>query len=125
MKLTKKQEKDFQKWLSERPAIIQELGKKYPPNKSYIMKKDAPYGLSCGGTIVELYSYLENGNINVIVLAENKTPEGKEHERILSERFGKDYDEISKQNVQVEIDPIWMEPFDEEEIDQSIKELLK
>ena len=125
MKLTKKQEIKFQKWLSERPKIIQELGKKYPPSNSYIMKPNAPYGLSCEGTIVELTGYLEDGHVSVIVLAENKTPAGREHERLLCEKYNKDFEEISKQNVKVEIDPIWMEAFDEEEVDQSIKKLLE
>lgn len=46
-------DKEFENWLSTKSAIIQELGKNYPPGE-YIIKEGAPYGISCEGTKVTL-----------------------------------------------------------------------
>jgi hypothetical protein len=106
--MTEQQEKIFAKWLETRPQVIRELAIKFPPGE-YRMKDGAPYGISCEGTKVHLESYLENGSIGVVVLAENKLPAGLEHERILAERYEKNVKEIHAQNVKVEVDPKWLE----------------
>lgn len=98
----------FQQWLATRPASVQRLAKKYPPGK-YRIKPGAPYGISCPGTIVELYSYTEHGEIGVIVRAADKLPQALVHERTLQERHGNDTPHHDKDFL-VHIDPAWMEP---------------
>lgn len=98
----------MKKWLSTRPVVIRKLAKKYPPGE-YMIKSGAPYGISCTGTKVCLYSYHENGNVSVVVMAENKTKEALLHEKMLCEKYNKNEKKIHLQNVQVEIDPVWME----------------
>ena len=100
---------EFEKWLKTRPKCIQELAAKYPPGE-YIMIKDAPYGLTCEGTIVTLYSYTEDGDVGVIVEAKNKTTNGLYHERKLAEKYGKEdkLQEFHNTPTRVTIHPKWM-----------------
>jgi len=98
----------FKDWLATRPKAVQELAKKYPPGQ-YRIAEFAPYGISCAGTIVDLYSYTESGEVGVIVRSGNKLPSCLLHERCLAEEFGKN-DPHHDKNVLVHIDPIWMEP---------------
>jgi hypothetical protein len=107
--MTAEEKKIFDEWLETRPESIKELAAKYPPGE-YIIKEGAPYGISAPGTKVILHSYFEDGNVRVAVLAENKTAAGLEHERKLAEEYNKNVEDIHKQNVLVEIDPVWMEP---------------
>lgn len=100
---------EFKKWLKTRPAVIQELAGKYPPGE-YIIKDGAPYGVSCPGTKVHLNSYYENGLVSVIVMAYDKLPQAIHHEILLCSKHGKNAKEIHKQNIKVDIDPIWMKP---------------
>src|SRR4051812_37418105 len=46
----------FEEWLSTRPKSVQDLARKYPPGW-YRIKKEAPYAISCPGTLVQAYSY--------------------------------------------------------------------
>lgn len=101
----------FKEWLRTKPKVIQELGKKYPPSE-YIIKKNAPYGISCEGTKVELCSYCENGNVTVVVMAKNKLQSAIEHETILAMKYNRtpeELKEINMLNIKVEIDPIWLD----------------
>jgi hypothetical protein len=107
--MTEEQQKQYDEWFNTRPKVVQDLILKYPFDKSYKMKEDAPYSLSCGGTKVSINSYMENGNIGVVVMAEDKMAEAKLHEMELCAQYGRDYDEITKQNVKVEINPIYLE----------------
>lgn len=102
-------DEEFQNWLKTRPAVIQELGNKYPPGE-YIIKSGAPYGISCEGTKVHLFSYHEDGTVSVVVMAGDKTPAGLAHEDQLCELHGKDKAMAHKANVKVNIDPEWMQP---------------
>lgn len=101
--------KEFEEWLSTRPKVIQDLARKYPLGE-YVIKAGAPYGISCPGTKVQMFSYHENGTVSVIVLARDKTPQGISHEKYLSDKFGKNIDESIEADVKVNIDPKWMEP---------------
>jgi len=49
----------FDKWLETRPACIQEMGKKYPPNLLYQHKETKQY--------VTLASYFEDGTVSMDV----------------------------------------------------------
>lgn len=49
---------EFEKWLSTRPKIIQEMGSKYPPNIDYGMNND--------GDVYRIFSYFENGTVSVL-----------------------------------------------------------
>jgi len=108
--MTPEEQKLFDQWLLERPEVIQKLAAKYPP-ADYRMKEGAPYGISCPGTKVSLVSYRENGEVSVAVMAEDKLPTGLEHEKKLAAQHGKTHmiEQIHAQNVQVYIDPIWLE----------------
>jgi hypothetical protein len=98
----------FQQWLMTRPISVQRLAKKYPPGK-YRIKTGAPYGISCPGTIVELHSYTEHGEVGVIVRAVEKLPHALVHERTLQEQHG-NADPHHGKDFLVHIDPTWMEP---------------
>lgn len=100
-------ENEFEKWLETRPESIKKLAGKYPPGE-YIVNERAPYGVSCEGTTVCLYSYHENGNVSVVVLAENKLPKAIAHENELCEKYGKDKKEAHNSDVLVQIDPVWL-----------------
>lgn len=108
--MTEEQQKLFDEWLSTRPESIKQLAAKYPP-ADYRIKEGAPYGISCPGTKVTINSYIENGDISVIVMAEDKLPAGLEHERKLAEQYEKLHmiEELHAQNVTVQIDPKWLE----------------
>ena len=102
---------EFSKWLLTRPKKIQDMAREYPPGE-YIIKGGAPYGICRPGTKVALYSYLENGEVGVVIKAENKTPEAIVHENMLSEKYGKSEEEtkdIHKEDVLVHIDPKWLQ----------------
>lgn len=100
---------EFEDWLKTRPAIIQELGRNYPPGE-YIIKDGAPYGVSCPGTKVHLNAYCEDGTISVIVKAEDKLPQALEHEARLCIKHGNNNAaEIQASNIQVYVDPKWLQ----------------
>lgn len=58
---------EFEIWLSQRPQVIKDLAKKYPPGE-YVIKSGAPYVVTHGGARVVLYSYFENGTIGVVTV---------------------------------------------------------
>lgn len=104
--------KEYEKWFNERPKVIQDLILQYPFEKKYKIREGAPYAISCPGTKVSIASYVENGNINVIVMAEDKLPEAIAHEKKLCEEHGTDFEFATKQNVKVEINPLYLEQID-------------
>ena len=109
--VTEKLKKEFQEWLDEQPAIVQKVGKEYPVYDQYVMKDGAPYEISCGGTIVTLYSYHENGHVSVVVMAKDKLPQAIAHEKYLGQKHGHSPEAIQKfheGNVLMEIDPRWL-----------------
>lgn len=105
---------EFEQWLRTRPKCIQDLAEKYPPGE-YVMIKDAPYGLTCEGAIVSIYSYTEDGNVGVIIEAKNKTTKGLYHERKLAEKYGKEdqLQELHNNATRVTIDPKWIVALEE------------
>lgn len=56
---TKEQKKEWNNWVKTRPPIIQEMCKKFPPNRLYRLKTT--------GHRVTLYSFCEDGTISVNV----------------------------------------------------------
>ncbi len=54
---------EWDKWVAERPACVQELCRKYPPDRLYKMKTT--------GQRVTLVSYAEDGTVRVNVSAEH------------------------------------------------------
>ena len=107
--MSKKQ--DWENWVASRPEKVKKLIAEFPPGE-YVMLPGAPYGVSTPGTIVILRSYQENGEVSIIVPAENKTPKAIEHESYLGMMHNKTQEEIEKihkSNIQVIIDPKYME----------------
>jgi hypothetical protein len=97
----------FEEWLKTKPKSIQKLAGKYHDEK-YRIKDGAPYGVSCPGTIVHVYSYSEDGDIGVIVKAENKLPEAIQFEKDLCAKHGKAT--FHDKDVFVYVNPKWLEP---------------
>ena len=56
----------FQTWLAERPQVIQDLARRWPPNVVYRLKTT--------GQIVVLQAYSENGTVRVYVIPECAGP---------------------------------------------------
>jgi hypothetical protein len=52
--------RELEKWLRDRPQVIKDLARSHPP--------DGTYRLASSGDddIYQIYSYLENGTMNVI-----------------------------------------------------------
>jgi hypothetical protein len=101
----------FDEWLATRPDSIKELAKKYPPGE-YKIKEDAPINVTIPGSTVLLISYLEQGQIGVMIKAENKSEEALEHEAMLCERYKKSKEEaeqLHKNDVTVNVNPEWLE----------------
>jgi len=105
---------EFKKWLKTRPKTIQLLAEKYPPNQLYKMKQGSPYGISCQGTIVEIYSYFESNDIGIIVFGDRKLAPALEHEKYLLKEHNRtdiDAEEMHKKDINVQINPEWLEPY--------------
>lgn len=101
----------FDKWLAERPQVVQEMATKYPPGK-YSMKEGSPYAITNPGTVVELYSWLESGDVGIIVRAEDKSKDALEHENMLCLKHHKTEEEtelIHNSSIRAHVDPEWLE----------------
>ena len=101
----------FNAWLATRPESIQKLAAKYPPGE-YKIIKGSPYGITSDGSTVEVITYLESGQLGVLIKAENKSDEALEHEAMLCERYKKSKEEqekIHKSDVTAHIEPEWLE----------------
>jgi len=101
----------FEEWLATRPQEVQELAKAYPPGE-YRIKEDAPVKVTKPGKTVLLISYLEQGQIGVMIKGEDKSDDALEHETMLCERYKKSKEEVEqihKQDVTVNVDPEWIE----------------
>lgn len=107
--MTTEQQNLFQEWLKSRPEIIRKTAKQYPPGR-YKIKDGAPYGISCPGTIVRIYSYTESGNVGVIVMASEKLEIALRHEELLATKFNTDPQH--EKDILVQINPLWMEPYE-------------
>lgn len=110
-------------WFDTRPKSIQDLIKKLP-QETFIIKEGAPYGLSCPGQKVHLYSYVERPKfpdkplMKVVVLGAEKIPAAKEHEAYLYKQHnmkarGITLQQVFEKDVIVEVDPIWLQPLEE------------
>jgi hypothetical protein len=105
-------EPDFAEWYNNRPVKIQEMIKQYPFG-TYKVKEGAPYAISCPGTIVEIVSYRENGEVKIIIPIINlqasaivhivQLPKGQDQ---LTKQF---HDPLSKA-ITVDIDPRYLDP---------------
>ena len=101
----------FEEWLSGRPEVVQALAEKFPPGK-YVMKEGSPYAITNPGTEVELYSWLETGDVGIIVKAEDKSEDALEHERRLGAKYNKTEEEmktIHNSGIRAHVDPEWLE----------------
>lgn len=107
-------------WFNTRPKSIQDLIRKLP-YETFIIKDGAPYGISCPGQKVHLYSYVERPEvpnkplIKVIVLASEKIQAAKDHEVYLYKKHniesrGETIEQIHEKDVIVEVDPVWLDP---------------
>lgn len=59
IEMTENQQKEWNKWLKTRPAIIREVATKYPADKLYLLKTT--------NQRVEIISYFEDGTVKVFV----------------------------------------------------------
>ena len=101
----------FEAWLATKPESVQELARQYPPGE-YKIKEDAPVKITTPGSTVLLISYLEEGQLGVMVKGEDKSDDALEHETMLCERYKKSKEEVEKihkQDVTVNVDPEWIE----------------
>lgn len=89
---TKKQREDWDKWIATCPSIIQELCKKFPPNKLYKLKSS--------GHRVTIYSYSEDKTITVIVSGE--------YNAVIFDRqiFGIPPDDLEECGLPLETEPL-------------------
>lgn len=102
---------EFEAWIKTRPAVIQLLAKKYPPGY-YKIKEGSPYSITSSGSPVELISYLETGQVGVLIKGKNKSKEALEHEELLCKRYNKSKQEIEdlhQRDVKANVDPKWLE----------------
>lgn len=99
---------EFEKWMQNKPPIIRQLVAAYPPGR-YRMKENAPYAISCPGTLVTLAGYRETGEVIVIVDADDLLPEAIAHQKMLLNRRGGDYSEVAGRPQTVYVDPIYLE----------------
>lgn len=97
-------DKQFEDWLKTRPAIIQKLARAYPPG-DYKMAPDAPYGYTCGDSIVTLVAYNENGNVRVSLKPENVLAPAIEHAKSIRPDF-----EVPLQPIDAYVDPQYLIP---------------
>ena len=106
---------ELKEWLGSRPKIIRDLFNNYPPGE-YIISDEAPYGISCSGTKVELESYFENGEVGIVIQSKNKLPEALQREKDLGIIHGRTYKEIREINqsdIKVVIEPKWLLSLDQ------------
>ncbi|MEO6305161.1 MAG: hypothetical protein ABIP51_18525 [Bacteroidia bacterium] len=102
---------EFHDWYESRPESIKSMVKELPYTL-YEVLPGSPYGISAPGTKVFLNSYRESGMVTVVVTAENLTKEGKEHIKILCDKFSKNYEELITKNHSVEINPVYLKPIE-------------
>lgn len=101
----------FNAWLAEQPQVIQDLAAAYPPG-TYKIKEDAPYAITNPGSKVLLISYTQNGQVGVVIKAEDKSKEALEHEEMLCQRYKKTKEEaeqLKAADVSVHVDPQYLE----------------
>jgi hypothetical protein len=103
-------DEEFEKWLTTRPQMIQEMGRKYPPGQ-YVIAEGAPYGFTCPGTIVNILAYCEDGSIDVVVEPEQVRPEAIEHNNRILHPQGRDQSEFAGKAISAHVDPKYLVPF--------------
>ncbi len=101
---------EFETWLLTRPPIIQELGRECPPDTEYIMSDDAPYAITCPGTVVSIFSYCEDGTIKVVVDNKDLRPEAIEHIKGILHPQGRSYEEVKGVSPSAYVDPQYLIP---------------
>lgn len=106
----------FKEWYDTRPKKVQLLARRFPFER-YRIKKGAPYGISCGGTLVDLVALRESGQVTIIVRAKDKLPAAIEHENMLFMKYqhlhpGKKPKDFFDKDVKVVIDAKWLEQID-------------
>lgn len=114
-----KTKETFNSWLEKSPKAVKAVATKYPPFKSWKMKKDAPYTISCPGTKVLIIGYTEDAKVMVVVTAKSKLPEAVKAEKELCKLHKTDYDKVKDANVEVEVEAEWLEEIHGEEPDYS------
>ena len=103
----------YKQWYDERPPIIQEMIRKYPYDY-YRMTPDAPYGITCPGSKVELLGYNEDYTVSVKISPEDFLEQTKAHIRHLCDVHKKDYNKMSSKPTMVQIHPDYMVPWTDE-----------
>ena len=82
-------------WLADRPKAVQELAERYPPHLAYRVKDGAPYGFTTPGTIVGIYSIVEDDAGCAVKV------------RVLKSAPG----EFTDRGILFGMDPKWLEPW--------------
>lgn len=97
-------------WLENAAPIIKKLAAQYPIGQ-YRIKAGAPYKLTCPGSKISVNGWRINGLIDVILMVSDKLPATIAHEKKLCENNSElNYEALSKSNIRVDINPIWLEP---------------
>ena len=101
---------EFERWLQPRPRIIQEMARNYPPDVEYVIADDAPYAISCPGTIVSIAAYCEDGTIRVAIGPDDLRPEAIEHINTILHPQGRDYEQMKGTAHSAHVDPQYLLP---------------
>ena len=106
--ITELDQKRWDEWVATRPPIIQELCKKFPPNRLYKLKSS--------NHRVTLYSYNEDGTMTVIVSGE--------HNAVMFERrvFGIKPEDLEECDLPGKDEPLGTMLTEQEEVDKFIEE---
>lgn len=103
-------DEEFKTWYDTRPEAVKELFQKYPFPR-YKMAANAPYTVNTPGTIVEVRSFRENGEVTVVVTPENLQEDAKANIKDIleSKSNAAQYEELISKPVMVAINPIFLE----------------
>lgn len=105
-KITEIDEAEWAEWVKTRPPVVQELCRRFPPNRLYRLRTT--------GQRVTLYSYNEDGTVTVNVTGE--------YNRIIYARrvFGVSPDDLEECDLPVEGEPLGEMLTDEADIKKYI-----
>jgi hypothetical protein len=88
---------DHELWLATRPQVIQDLAKRYPFDRVYVVKPQAPYRGTPPGAVVGVVSYIEHTGAPPTIAV-----------RLLRDAPG----EWRSHTMRYEVDPQWLEPYE-------------
>lgn len=97
------------------PKKLQQLMQAYPPG-FYSVGEDSNYKLVTPGSIVELYGYIQAGDVRVILHARHKQKDTIEEQKRLGaicKQTDNEIKRIIKSDLDVVINPMWLTKVDD------------